>query len=196
MDERQAHEERRTRETQVSVSLALDGSGEASVATGIGFFDHMLESLARHAHFDLVVRASGDLRVDSHHTVEDVAAVLGAALSSALGERLGIERFGHSVVPMDESQAAAAVDCSGRGLGVIRISLTGPGVGGIPGSLLAHFFEVLARTGQITLHLTAAGADDHHVAEAAFKATARALREAVRRDPALLGRAPSTKGIL
>lgn len=196
MGERRAHEERRTRETEVAVTLALDGSGDASVATGIGFLDHMLESLARHARFDLLVHASGDLQVDSHHTVEDVAAVLGAALAAALGERQGIERFGHAVVPMDESRAAAAVDCSGRGLGVVKIALKGPGAGGLPASLLAHFFEVLARTAQITLHLTAAGADDHHVAEAAFKATARALREAVRPDPALLGRAPSTKGTL
>ena len=194
--DRRAQLRRVTRETEVSVSLRLDGTGTVDVATGVGFLDHMLESLGSHARLDLEVRATGDLHVDSHHTVEDVAAVLGAALDQALGDRSGIERFGHAVVPMDESLASCAIDCSGRGNSVLLIGFPSPSVGGVPTSSIIHFFEVFARTSQITLHLTASGRDDHHLAEAAFKATARSLRAAVRSDPSRLGLAPSTKGSL
>ena len=194
--DRRAQLRRVTRETEVSVSLRLDGTGTVDVATGVGFLDHMLESLGSHARLDLEVRATGDLHVDSHHTVEDVAAVLGAALDQALGDRSGIERFGHAVVPMDESLASCAIDCSGRGNSVLLIGFPSPSVGGVPTSSIIHFFEVFARTSQITLHLTASGRDDHQLAEAAFKATARSLRAAVRSDPSRLGLAPSTKGSL
>ena len=194
--DRRAQLRRVTRETEVSVSLRLDGTGTVEVATGVGFLDHMLESLGSHARLDLEVRATGDLHVDSHHTVEDVAAVLGAALDQALGDRSGIERFGHAAVPMDESLASCAIDCSGRGSSVLQMGFPSPSVGGVPTSTIIHFFEVFARAAQLTLHLTAGGRDDHHLAEAAFKATARALRAAVRTDPGWLGHAPSTKGSL
>ena len=194
--ERRAELHRVTRETEVSVSLSLDGNGTVDVSTGVGFLDHMLESLGSHARFDLEVRATGDLHVDSHHTVEDVAALLGAALDQALGDRTGIERFGHAVVPMDESLASCAIDCSGRGGSVLQMEFPSHSVGGVPTSALIHFFEGFARAAQLTLHLTAGGRDDHHLAEAAFKATARALRAAVISDPSWLGRAPSTKGSL
>ncbi|MHB1576084.1 MAG: imidazoleglycerol-phosphate dehydratase HisB [Candidatus Dormibacteria bacterium] len=194
--ERRAQLHRVTRETEVSVTLLLDGTGRVDASTGVGFLDHMLESLGTHARFDLDLSATGDLHVDSHHTVEDVAALLGAALDKALGDRSGIERFGDAVVPMDESLASCAIDCSGRGNSVLLIGFPSPSVGGVPTSSIIHFFEVFARTSQITLHLTASGRDDHHLAEAAFKATARSLRAAVRSDPSRLGLAPSTKGSL
>ncbi len=194
--ERRAQLHRVTRETEVSVTLLLDGTGRVDASTGVGFLDHMLESLGTHARFDLDLSATGDLHVDSHHTVEDVAALLGAALDKALGDRSGIERFGDAVVPMDESLASCAIDCSGRGNSVLRIGFPSSSVGGVPTSSIIHFFEVFARTSQITLHLTASGRDDHHLAEAAFKATARSLRAAVRSDPSRLGLAPSTKGSL
>lgn len=192
--ERRAERRRATRETEVAVRLCLDGSGVARVATGIGILDHMLESLALHSRFDLEVTARGDLSVDPHHTVEDVALVLGLAIADALGDRAGIERFGHAEVPMDDSLASAAVDCGGRAFCAARITFPGPAVGGLPTSLLGHFFESLCRSSGITLHLSGHGRDDHHLAEAAFKALARALRQAVRRDPDLAVSAPSVKG--
>ncbi len=194
--ERRAQLHRVTRETEVSVSLLLDGTGKVKASTGVGFLDHMVESLGTHARFDLDLSATGDLHVDSHHTVEDVAALLGSALDRALGDRSGIERFGHAVVPMDESLASCAIDCSGRGNSVLQMGFPSPSVGGVPTSSIIHFFEVFARTSQLTLHLTATGRDDHHLAEAAFKAAARSLRAAVRSDPSGLGSAPSAKGSL
>ncbi|MGC1907994.1 MAG: imidazoleglycerol-phosphate dehydratase HisB [Candidatus Dormiibacterota bacterium] len=194
--DRNSTRSRTTRETTVTVSLDLDGRGEATVSTGVGFLDHMLTSLSTHSRFDLELTARGDLQVDAHHTVEDVALVLGEALVEALGDRGGIERFGHSVVPMDESLAAATVDCSGRSHATVEIGFVAGDVGGLPTSLLEHFFEALSRSGQFTLHLTASGADNHHLAEASFKALARALRQASRPDPSLQGRTPSTKGSL
>ena len=176
----------------MAVGLQLDGSGQIRVATGVGFLDHMLHTLALHAGLDLEVEATGDLGVDAHHTVEDVAIALGEALSRCLADSPGIERFGDAVVPMDESLAWAAVDCSGRGLGLVDLGLHGPEVGGLPPSLVVHFLETLARTSGITLHLTARGRDDHHLCEAAFKALARALRQALRPVPGALP--PSTKG--
>ncbi|MHB1526086.1 MAG: imidazoleglycerol-phosphate dehydratase HisB [Candidatus Dormibacteria bacterium] len=194
--ERQAERRRTTRETDVLVRLTLEGGYPPAITTGVGFLDHMLTSLATHSGFALEVSATGDLQVDSHHTVEDVGLVLGETFSQALGDRAGIERFGHAVVPMDESLAMAAVDCSGRGYGLVEIGFVGLGVGGIPTSLLTHFFEVFARSGGLTLHLSAHGEDDHHLAEASFKALARALRQAVRRDPDHSIEVPSTKGVL
>ena len=194
--ERIAEHHRRTSETDVAVQVNLDGRGDHAIGTGVGFLDHMLRALAAHGRLDLTVRATGDLEVDAHHTVEDVALALGRALAEALGERRGIERFGHAVVPMDESLASAALDCSGRGQAVIALEFPGETVGGLPVSLLRHFLETLAGTAGLTLHLSGTGTDNHHLAEAAFKALARALRQAVRPDPALAGAVPSTKGRL
>ncbi len=194
--ERQAERRRTTRETDVLVRLRLEGGYPTAITTGVGFLDHMLTSLSAHSAFALEINAKGDLHVDSHHTVEDVGLVLGEAFSQALGDRSDIERFGHAVVPMDESLAMAAVDCSGRGYGLVEIGFVGPSVGGIPTSLLTHFFEVFARSGGLTLHLSAHGEDDHHLAEASFKALGRALRQAARRDPGHALGVPSTKGVL
>ncbi|HEV8516346.1 MAG TPA: imidazoleglycerol-phosphate dehydratase HisB [Candidatus Limnocylindrales bacterium] len=186
---------RRTRETKVRVVLDLDGTGEAKVRTGIGFFDHLLASFAQHALFDLELEAAGDLEVDEHHTVEDTALCLGQALDEALGERSGIRRFGDAGVPMDEALARAVVDLSGRPYAVVDLPFAGERIGGLPTQLVAHALEALARTGGLTLHLRATGRNDHHVAEAAFKALACALRQAVEPDPRRSGVA-STKGTL
>ncbi|HVB52903.1 MAG TPA: imidazoleglycerol-phosphate dehydratase HisB [Candidatus Acidoferrales bacterium] len=196
LSERRSTRSRQTRETSVTVTLDLDGQGISAITTGLGFLDHMLTSLATHSRFDLEVSAHGDLQVDAHHTVEDVALVLGQTLVGCLGDRRDIERFGHAVVPMDESLAAATVDCSGRAHSSIGLDFVAGDVGGLPSSLLVHFFEALARSGELTLHLVASGADNHHIAEASFKALARALREASRRDASLQGRPASAKGIL
>jgi imidazoleglycerol-phosphate dehydratase len=186
---------RRTRETTVTVTLDVDGSGTARVATGVGFYDHLLTSLAHHALFDLEIDAAGDLEVDEHHTVEDVALVLGAALAEALGDRAGIRRFGDAAVPMDESLATAVVDVGGRPYAVIDLPFHGERVGALPLQLVEHALESFARTSGTTLHLRGAGRNDHHLAEAAFKALARAVREACEPDPRRTGVA-STKGAL
>lgn len=186
---------RRTRETDITVILDLDGTGQATIATGVGFYDHLLTSLAHHALFDLEVRATGDLEIDEHHTVEDVALVLGAALAEALGDRAGIARFGEASVPMDEALATAVVDIGGRPYAVLDVAFRGERVGALPTQLVEHALESFARTTGATLHLRASGRNDHHVAEAAFKALARALRAAVARDPRRAGVA-STKGSL
>jgi imidazoleglycerol-phosphate dehydratase len=186
---------RTTRETDVTVTLDLDGGGSADVATGIGFYDHLLTSFAHHGLFDLEVRATGDLHVDEHHTVEDVALVLGAAVGEALGDRAGIARFGDAAVPMDEALATAVVDVGGRPYAVLDLPFRGERVGGLPTQLVDHALEAFARTAGVTLHLRATGHNDHHVAEAAFKALARALRAAVAPDPRRAGVA-STKGSL
>lgn len=192
---RRATVARRTRETEVSVTIDLDGSGTTDVATGIGFYDHLLSSLGHHALFDLEIRASGDLHVDEHHTVEDVALVLGSALGEALGDRAGIRRFGEGQAPMDESLAAAVVDLSGRPYAVVDLPFRGERVGELPLQLVEHALESFARTAGATLHLRATGRNDHHLAEAAFKALARALREACELDVRRTGVA-STKGTL
>jgi imidazoleglycerol-phosphate dehydratase len=187
--------ERRTRETDVTVGLDLDGTGLAAVATGVGFWDHLLGSFAHHGLFDLEVRATGDLDVDEHHTVEDVALVLGGALAAALGDRAGIARFGEASVPMDEALATAVVDVGGRPYAVLDLPFRGERVGTLPTQLVDHALEAFARAGGITLHLRATGRNDHHVAEAAFKALGRALRAAVAADARRAG-VPSTKGSL
>jgi imidazoleglycerol-phosphate dehydratase len=192
---RRATIHRQTGETLVDITIVLDGSGRAAVRTGVGFYDHLLGSLAHHALFDLDVEARGDLGVDEHHTVEDVALALGEAISQALGDRAGIERFGSASVPMDEALATAAVDCSGRAYAVLDLPFAGERVGALPTQLIPHALESLARTAGLTLHLRATGRNDHHVAEAAFKALARALRLAVALDPRRTG-VPSTKGVL
>ena len=186
---------RRTRDTDVTISLDRDGGGRADVATGIGFFDHLLTSFAHHGLFDLEVRASGDLEVDEHHTVEDVALVLGGALAAALGDRAGIVRFGDASVPMDEALASAVVDVGGRPYAVVDVPFRGQRVGTLPTQLVDHALDAFARSAGVTLHLRASGRNDHHVAEATFKALARALRAAVSPDPRRHG-VPSTKGSL
>jgi imidazoleglycerol-phosphate dehydratase len=186
---------RRTRETEVTIALDLDGTGAASVETGVGFYDHLLSSLAHHGLFDVEIRATGDLHVDEHHTVEDVALVLGSAFAEALGDRAGIRRFGDSEVPMDESVASAVIDVGGRPYAVIDLPFRGERVGALPLQLVEHALEAFARTAGATLHLRGSGRNDHHLAEAAFKALGRALRSACEPDPRRSGVA-STKGSL
>lgn len=186
---------RTTAETDITITLGLDGSGHTSIDTGIGFYDHLLGSFAHHGMFDLAIAADGDLQIDEHHTVEDVALVLGAALAEALGDRAGIARFGDSSVPMDESLASAVLDVGGRPYAVIDLPFRGERVGGLPLQLIEHALESFARTSGTTLHLSGIGRNDHHLAEAAFKAFGRALRVACEPDPRRSGVA-STKGSL
>ena len=190
---RQSSESRKTLETTVDIALDIDGTGRSSVETGVGFLDHLLTSMAHHALFDLQVTTTGDLHVDDHHTVEDTALVLGQALAAAVGDRSGIRRFGNASVPMDEAVATAVVDVGGRPYAVIDLPFTQQSIGNLSTQNIAHALEALARTAGMTLHLTAAGRNDHHIAEAAFKALAVALREAVSVDTRRAGIA-STKG--
>jgi imidazoleglycerol-phosphate dehydratase len=195
MSPRQAAVSRETLETKITLELTLDGSGRAEVATGIGFFDHMLTALAKHARFDLVLKCAGDLGVDDHHTVEDCALALGQALDRALGERRGIARFGSAFAPLDEALARAVVDLSGRPCAVIELGLKREVLGQLACENLSHFLTSLATTGRMALHVDVLrGMNDHHRAEAAFKATALALREAVRIEGP--DQVPSTKGVL
>jgi imidazoleglycerol-phosphate dehydratase len=191
--DRSVAKQRQTKETEVSVRLNLDGDGSAEIATGVPFLDHLLRALAVHARFDLDVKARGDLEVDAHHTVEDVAIVLGEVLAEALGDRSGIARFGDAIVPLDESRATVALDCGGRGYAMIDVPLGGVMIGSLPATLVPHFLETFALRAGVTLHVIASGRDDHHLAEATFKALARALRQACTVDPTLRGRSPSTK---
>jgi imidazoleglycerol-phosphate dehydratase len=193
---RQAEIERKTAETDVSVKLALDGSGAGERDTGVGFLDHMLDLLARHGRLDIDVRARGDLKTGAHHTVEDVGICIGQALDSALGDRAGITRYGDATVPMDESRAACAIDISGRGLLAFEASLPPGAIGNFDYELVEEFFRAFATNAKLTLHIVVeSGSNAHHVIEAAFKATARALRMAVALDPSESG-VPSTKGTL
>jgi imidazoleglycerol-phosphate dehydratase len=187
---------RRTAETDVAVTVDLDGRGAADIRSGIGFLDHLLTSFAQHGLFDLAVRVSGDLQVDEHHTVEDTALVLGAAFAAALGDRTGIARFGQASVPMDEAIATAVVDVGGRPYAVVDLPFRGERVGALPTQLVEHALEAFARTSGSTLHVSGTGRNDHHLAEASFKALARALRGAVAIDPRREGGVPSTKGSL
>ena len=186
---------RRTRETDVTVRVVLDGTGDAAVSTGIGFYDHLLTSLSHHSLIDIRVEAAGDLGVDDHHTVEDVALVLGSAVAETLGDRAGIRRFGDASVPMDEAVASVVLDFGGRPYAVIDLPFRSERIGALSSQLIEHALEAFARTAGATLHLRATGRNDHHLAEAAFKALARALRVAVEPDPRRSGVA-STKGTL
>jgi imidazoleglycerol-phosphate dehydratase len=187
--------ERKTKETQVQVALDLDGTGMSDIATGVPFLDHMLRHVAVHGLFDLQVRAQGDLEIDAHHTAEDVAIVLGEALDRALGERRSITRIAHSFVPMDEAFALVAIDLSGRGYAVVEAEFLMPMLGTMPASLVAHFLETLAVHARMNLHARVFyGRDDHHKAEALFKALGRALGQAVSVDPRR--QVVSTKGTL
>ncbi len=193
--DRSATVSRKTRETEITVTLRLDGTGESKISTGVGFYDHLLGSLAHHALFDLEIEATGDLAIDEHHTVEDVALVFGAALAEALGDRSGIVRFGDAAVPMDEAVATSVVDVGGRPYAVIDLPFKGKRAGKLPLQLIEHVFESFARAGGVTLHLKGKGRNDHHLAEAAFKALGRSLRAACAVDPRRSGVA-STKGSL
>jgi imidazoleglycerol-phosphate dehydratase len=186
---------RSTKETQITLTLKLDGTGETDIDTGVGFFDHLLNSLAHHALFDLDISATGDLVVDEHHTVEDVSLLLGAALGQALGDRTGIARFGDAAVPMDESVATAVVDVGGRPYAVVDLPFRGKRAGKLPLELIEHVLESFARAGGVTLNVKGRGRNDHHLAEAAFKALGRSLCAAVTVDPRRPGPA-STKGTL
>lgn len=197
MSPRSASIARKTRETDIALSLDLEGVGVApSLSTGVGFFDHMLELLARHATVGLSVSAVGDLAVDAHHTVEDVGLVLGQALDKALGDKSGITRYGHATVPMDETLAAVTLDLSGRPAFVFNVTFTGPLIGSFPVELVEEFFKSVANAARMNLHVNLAyGTNNHHIAEAIFKAFARALRVAISIDPRQIG-VPSTKGSL
>jgi imidazoleglycerol-phosphate dehydratase len=193
---RQARIERRTTETQITLSLELDGQGQSDVQTGVGFFDHMLQLLARHALWDLQVRAEGDLQVDAHHTVEDVGICLGQALAQALGEKAGIRRYGHAIIPMDETLVTAAVDLSGRVYLVWQVAVPPVRLGNFEAELAQDFWQAVVQHAAMNLHVLAHyGRNAHHLIEAVFKAVARALREAVELDPRQPG-VPSTKGRL
>ena len=194
---RYAEIDRRTAETDISLSLDLDGAGKSEIDTGCGFLDHMLTLFARHGRFDLKVKCAGDTFVDYHHTVEDVGIALGAAFSTALGDKEGINRYGSLLLPMDEALVAAAVDISGRAMLVYDLDLPTQKVGDFDTELGEEFFWGFVRNASLTLHIRKlAGSNSHHILEAAYKGFGRAMREAVRIDPALMGEIPSTKGAL
>jgi len=188
---------RKTAETDIAVEIDLDGSGAYDVKTGVGFFDHMLDQLARHSAVDIKVRCKGDLHIDDHHTVEDVGIALGQALARALGDKRGIRRYGSCLLPMDDALVRAALDLSGRPYLVWNLDLPTPRIGSFDTELVREFFQAFSTHGGITLHVDALhGINSHHIAEAAFKAVARALRDALETDPRKADAIPSTKGAL
>lgn len=188
---------RTTAETDISVEIDLDGTGRYSNETGVGFFDHMLDQLARHALIDMTVRAKGDLHIDDHHTVEDVGIALGQALAKAMGDKTGIRRYGACLLPMDDALVRAALDLSGRPFLVWNVAMPTPKIGTFDTELVREFFQALSTHGGITLHVDMLhGFNSHHIAEAAFKAVARALRDALETDPRKADAVPSTKGTL
>ena len=188
---------RKTKETEISVSVDLDGAGKFDVATGVGFFDHMIEQMSRHSLIDMAVKAKGDLHIDDHHTVEDVGIALGQAISQALGERRGIRRYASLDLAMDETLTRAAIDVSGRPFLVWNVGFSAPKVGTFDTELVREFFQALAQNAGITLHVNNLyGANNHHIAETCFKAVARVLRAACEIDPRQAGAIPSTKGSL
>ena len=194
---RRASLERSTKETQISVTVDLDGQGLAEMATGVGFFDHMLDQLARHALIDISVAARGDTHIDDHHTVEDVGITLGQALEQACGEKRGMTRYGSALLPMDDALVRAALDVSGRPYLVWDVTFPTHKIGSFDTELVREFFQALSTHAGLTLHVSAlAGLNSHHIAEATFKAVARALRQAVQIDPRAAQDVPSTKGTL
>ena len=194
---RQATITRKTSETSIEVTLNLDGTGVYDNQTGVGFFDHMLDQLSRHSLIDLTIRAKGDLHVDDHHTVEDTGIAIGQALTRALGDKKGIRRYGSFLLVMDDALLRAALDLSARPFLVWNVDFPTDRIGGFDTQLLREFFQALSTHGGITLHVDRLhGLNSHHIAEAAFKAVARALREAVEPDPRMAGVLPSTKGAL
>ncbi len=196
-EQRTASIQRKTSETDIQLSLSIDGTGQCTVSTGVGFLDHMLRHIAVHGLFDLEIKAIGDLEIDAHHTVEDVAIVLGQAFDQALGDRKGIVRMGSATVPMDEALAFVAIDLSGRPYAVIIADWHTPSIGSLPTTLIAHFLESFAFNARLNLHARVEyGRDDHHQAEALFKALGRALDAATMVDARRAGVIPSTKGTL
>ncbi len=196
MPGRTAEVARKTKETQIKISIDLDGSGESEISTGIGFLDHMLDAVARHGLFDLKIDAKGDLEIDPHHTVEDVGILLGKAIDQALGDKAGLVRYGWAAVPMDEALVLTAIDLSGRGFLCYDVEIEQERVGAMETVLFSEFFESVARNGNMALHIRKlAGEDPHHTAEAAFKSFARALMMATRTSERVKG-VPSTKGVL
>ena len=194
---RKADVVRETKETQIKVSIDLDGTGQSTISTGIGFFDHMLESFARHGGFDLNVETKGDLHIDMHHTVEDTGIVIGLAVKQALDGFKGIRRFGSAYIPMDETLSRCALDLSNRAYLIWKVEYKTPKVGDMDTELFKEFHHAFAMNCGACVHLeTLYGANSHHIAESGFKALARALREAVEIDPKTMGQAPSTKGVL
>ena len=188
---------RKTHETAIEVAVNLDGNGQCACQTGVGFFDHMLDQLARHSLIDITLKAKGDLHIDDHHTVEDCGIALGQALARALGDKKGIRRYGHFRLAMDDTQVACALDLSARPFLVWNLPFPTPKIGTFDTELVREFFQALATHGGITLHVDLIhGFNSHHIAEAAFKAVARSLREAVEPDPRMAGVLPSTKGAL
>jgi imidazoleglycerol-phosphate dehydratase len=194
---RKAEITRKTHETAIEVAVNLDGTGQSACQTGVGFFDHMLDQLARHSLIDITLKAKGDLHIDDHHTVEDCGIALGQALSRALGDKKGIRRYGHFRLAMDDTQVACALDLSARPFLVWNLPFPTAKIGAFDTELVREFFQALATHGGITLHVDLIhGVNSHHIAEAAFKAVARSLREAVEPDPRMAGVLPSTKGAL
>ncbi len=194
---RKASVARKTNETDITVELNLDGTGRHDCATGIGFFDHMLDQLSRHSLMDLTVRCAGDRHIDDHHSVEDVGIAIGQALAEAVGDKRGIRRYGACLLPMDEALARAALDLSGRPFLVWKVDFPTEKIGAFDTELTREFFTALAMNARMTLHVERLdGANSHHIAESCFKAVARALREAVEEDPRQRGALPSTKGAL
>jgi imidazoleglycerol-phosphate dehydratase/histidinol-phosphatase len=192
LTDRRAQTRRKTKETDIEVAVNLDATAPIAISTGIGFFDHMLEQLAKHGGFALELKCQGDLQIDEHHTVEDCSLALGEALRNALGAKLGIARYGF-VLPMDEAQVRVAIDLSGRAYGVFEGKFQREAVGGLPTELVPHFFRSLAESLKAAVHVTITGENTHHMIEACFKGVGRALRQAIRREG---GELPSTKGSL
>jgi len=189
--------ERKTRETEIAVSLDLDGTGAGDIKTGIGFLDHMLDSFARHSGIDLKVRAKGDLHIDFHHTTEDTGIVIGQAVAKALGGLKGIRRFGSALIPMDETLTRCAIDVSGRPYFIWKVGFTKPKLGEMDTELFKEWFQAFAQNAGVTLHIeNLYGENNHHIAESCYKACARALRQAIEIDQRLAGIVPSTKGAL
>jgi len=194
---RRAHIKRKTKETEISLEVKLDGTGEFSVSTGIGFFDHMLEQLSRHSLIDLDVTAKGDLHIDQHHTVEDCGIALGQAIAKALGDKRGIERYAHAYLPMDETLTRVALDISGRPYLIWRVAFPTSKIGEIDTELFREFFQAFAQNAGIALHIeNLYGSNSHHIAESCFKGLARSLRDAISIDERRRGEIPSTKGQL
>mgnify|MGYP001280200597 CR=1 FL=1 len=192
---RTSNQHRKTAETEVSIQLNLDGDGRSDVSTGVGFYDHLISSLAYHGMFNLSIDTAGDLHIDEHHTVEDTALVLGAAIGEALGDRCGINRFGEATIPMDEALAKVSLDAGGRPYAAIDIAFQGERIGILSTQMIPHALESLAKNAGVTIHISATGKNDHHIAEAVFKAVGRALRSAVAIDSQRSG-IPSTKGAI
>jgi len=197
MPTRRAKVDRTTKETQIRAAVDLDGAGQAKIATGIGFLDHMVEQLAKHGLIDIELEAKGDLHIDQHHTVEDTGIVLGQAVAKALGDRAGIRRYGSALIPMDEALTRVALDASNRPYLVWKVAFKRPSIGGVDSELFQEWFRAFAQNAGLTLHIeNLYGENHHHIIESCFKGLARALRQAVEPDPRAGGAVPSTKGSL